>query len=126
MNKINTMPELLFVESYRINIYVIQQYVEPIIDAVKDVVSLKYGNYDGVSWCSAPGTERFVPRSGGNPQAGEVNKAHSVSAIKIEFTIPREKQLLSKVIEAARSNHPWDEPVISISETIDTRSNGII
>ncbi len=120
------MKNVLYVESFRVKVYVIEAYLEKVLEAVKTVTNLKYGNYDGVSWASCPGVERCVAREGSTAYDGEVDQPFSTNSIKLEFSIPRDKSLLGDVVEKIMEVHPWDEPVISISETLDTRKNGIV
>nr|WP_158651802.1 hypothetical protein [Marinobacterium profundum] len=116
----------MFIESFRVKVYVIEEYLEKVLGAIQSVTDLKYGNYDGVSWCSHPGIERCTPRAGSDTYDGEINHPFSIESIKVEFSIPRDKALLSKIVKQIFEHHPWDEPVISISETLDTRKNGVV
>ncbi|REG86787.1 hypothetical protein [Marinomonas pollencensis] len=120
------MSDIIFVDSYRIKVFVIEEFLEKVIASIKEATNLKYGNYDGVLWHSQPGTERCVPRKGSVTYAGEIDGQYACDSIQVQFSIPRERALLEKVVESIFSSHPWDEPVISITETIDTRKNGVI
>ncbi len=120
------MSNIMFVETFRIKVYVISDYLEKVLDAITSTTNLKYGNYDGVSWCSHPGIERCTPRAGSNTYGGDIDKPFSIASTKIEFSIPRDKELLSKVVESIFQHHPWDEPVICITESVDTRKNGVV
>ncbi|OIN09146.1 hypothetical protein [Oceanisphaera psychrotolerans] len=120
------MSQIMFVETFRIKVYVIEECVEKVLNAVQRVTNLKYGNYDGVSWCSHPGVERCTPREGSDTWGGSIGEPFFIGSIQIEFSIPRDKELLSKVVEMIFESHPWDEPVISIFESVETRKNGVI
>lgn len=120
------MSQIIFVETYRIKVYVIEDCVEKVLSAVQRVTSLKYGNYDGVSWSSHPGIERCTPREGSNTWGGTIDAPFSIASVQVEFSIPRDKQLLSQVVEMIFETHPWDEPVISIFESTETRKNDVI
>ncbi|WP_446852452.1 hypothetical protein [Halobacillus faecis] len=106
-------------------VFVIGKFADDIVQAVLGVTDLKYGNYDGV-YFSSYGAEWCVPREGSNTYAGNKDETYSTPSNELEFSIPRDDELLSKVVEAIYLYHPWDEPVISISESIDTRKNGVI
>jgi len=118
--------DIIFVDSYRVKVFVIEEYLEQVITSVKGATNLKYGNYDGVLWHSRPGTERCVPRKGSVTYAGEIDGQYACDSIQVEFSIPRDASQLEQVVESIFTSHPWDEPVISITETIDTRKNGVI
>lgn len=120
------MSKITFVETLRINVYVIEDCVEKVLSAVQKVTNLKYGNYDGVSWSSYPGIERCTPRAGSDTWGGSIDNPFSIDSIQIQFSIPRDQELLSDVVEAVFDSHPWDEPVISIFESIETRKNNVI
>lgn len=118
--------EIMLVESYRIRVFVLEEYLEKVLTAIKSVTNLKYGNYDGVSWCSRSGTERCVPRAGSDTYGGKVDEPYMTDSTLLEFSIIRDKSQLDEVVKSIFASHPWDEPVISIMETLDTRKNGMI
>ena len=46
----------------------------------------------------------------------------NVGSVKVEFSIPRDKDLLEKVItEGIVPNHPWEEPVIIVTTAQEVR-----
>ena len=109
-------------ETYRVAVFVPAEDVEKLLAAVLQVTNLQYGNYRGVSWTSANGKERFTPVKGAFPTVGTIGKQETVSMARVEFSLPRDKQLLQRVMrEAIYPNHQWEEPVISVTEAFDVR-----
>jgi hypothetical protein len=107
---------------YRIKVFVPSDFVDRVIESILNIVSLQYGNYDSVLWRSAEGIEQFRPLSGANPTSGKSNCLEENPSIKIEFSIPLDERLLYRLIEDGISPvHPWEEPVILISEEMETR-----
>jgi len=82
-----------------------------------------YGKYEHVFWWSAPGVEQFKPLKGSHPTVGQIGVTERNPSIKVEFCIPRETALLDKVLkEGLVPNHPWEEPVIYIEESLSVFS----
>jgi hypothetical protein len=110
------------VQTYRIAVFIPREDVEQLLSAVLRVTDLKYGNYSGVTWTSAEGEERYTSMDGASPVVGSIGKQELVRVMCLEFSIPRDQQLLRRVIsEAIYSAHRWEEPVISVTEAFDVR-----
>ncbi|MFN4140713.1 hypothetical protein [Aestuariivirga sp.] len=89
-------------------------------NAVVEVAGLCYGNYDGVCFETAAGIQYFRPLSGS--QGGEQAETVGLPVRVLTFSIPRDEELLSKVIDAIVDVHSYEEPVIHISEAMATRA----
>ncbi|MEM9160690.1 MAG: hypothetical protein AAGB46_16700 [Verrucomicrobiota bacterium] len=110
------------VKSYRISTFVPTDKLESVIAQVNQVVTLGYGNYDNVLWFSNPGTERYRPLSGSNPTEGKRGEISSVPSVKLEFSLPFDRNALERAIELGiKKAHPWEEPVIIIDEVLEPR-----
>ena len=79
--------------------------------AIGDADGGRIGNYTHCSF-SVKGIGRFVPETGASPAVGEVGKPEKVIEERIEVTC--EKNKLGNVVQAIRSNHPYEEPAIDI------------
>jgi hypothetical protein len=88
--------------------------------AVAEAAGLDYGNYDGVCFETASGTQYFRPLAGS--QGGAHAEAIGLPVRVLTFSIPREEQLLAKVIDAIVDVHSYEEPVIYVSEALATRA----
>jgi hypothetical protein len=106
---------------YRITTFVPPEHLDRLIAGIVNVTPLTYGRYDQVVWWSAPGVEQFCPRAGSNPTLGQADQLERSPSIKLEFAIERDKQLLDRVLQdGIAAHHPWEEPVIYITESTST------
>jgi hypothetical protein len=71
----------------------------------------KIGNYTYCSF-SSRGIGRFLPGSGANPAIGEVGRVEQVEEERIEVVC--EKALVSKVVEAVKAVHPYEEVALDV------------
>jgi len=109
-------------QSYRITTFVPPDSLQAVIDSINNAVVLSYGKYDHVLWHSSPGIEQYRPLKGANPTEGKVGVVTSVDSIKLEFSIPHDEKILERAInEGIKPRHPWEEPVILVSEIFETR-----
>jgi hypothetical protein len=107
---------------YRITVFVPPTDLERLLEHIVMITPLAYGLYDNVAWWSHPGTEQFRPLPGSHPARGFHHSIERGSAVKLEFSIPRDEELLDRVInEGIVPAHPWEEPVICVAETLSTR-----
>ncbi|MBI4437726.1 hypothetical protein HY631_02135 [Candidatus Uhrbacteria bacterium] len=107
--------------AYRVITFVPPESVEGVLRAVKVVDPLRYGDYAEVSWRSAPGTERFLTEEGAHPTLGAVGRLTDGPSVRIEFSVPRQHDLLEAVVTALLRAHPWEEPVVLVHEVQDAR-----
>jgi hypothetical protein len=108
---------------YRISTFVPPEHVDALLEGILKVAPLTYGNYDHVAWCSAPGVEQFNPLPGSRLSFGQQKVIEKNRSIKLEFSIPRDEELLHRVlVDGIAAHHPWEEPVIYVSESLSTRT----
>lgn len=113
------------VHVYRVKTFVVPEYVEQVVKGILQVDELQVGHYQNVMWKSAEGVEQFVPSEDAVPTEGAVGERTTVASLRLEFSIPRDESLLRTVIkEGIYPNHPWDEPVIQVSEEMEARKEG--
>lgn len=99
---------------YRLAVYVPPEYVERVVAGVCGVDPLRY---DRSAWWVGAGTEQYQPRPGATPSHSEVGKVSKVETTRLEFCIPRDPDLLRRVIDlGVRPHHPWQEPAILVDE----------
>lgn len=92
--------------------------VSAVLDAIVEVSSLRYGNYEQVAFRSSTGSQQFKPLEGSMP--GETGLI-TISCDEISFTVPKNDETVAAVIEAIFQSHPYEEPVILIQEVMSTR-----
>lgn len=94
--------------SLRLCVFVPEDALEEFIAAVSPHIPAFLGGYDHVCWWSEKGVEqsRKLPD-------GEIKH---VPCRKFECSLPGEEAIVSDFIEKIiRPNHPWEEPVITLS-----------
>ena len=114
---------VLLQETYRITNFVPPEHVDAVMEAVIAEAPLSYGPYDKSAWWSGIGVEQFEPRPGANPTIGEIGKTERVPTVRLEFVIPRNAELLDRVLNALLKAHPWQEPATFIDTTMITVSH---
>ena len=106
---------------YRITTFIPPDHLEQLLEGVVAVVPLTYGRYDRAAWWSAEGTEQFRPLPGAKPTFGKEGHTERVPTVRVEFTIPREPDLLERLLhEGLIPNHPWQQPAVFIDESTVT------
>lgn len=109
---------------YRITAFVPADSVPALRRALEASGMLSYGNYSNVLWQSAPGEESFMPQAGTTPTIGVAGEATSHPSTQVVFSIPVEDRVLEQVMEAIRSVHPWEEPVVFVDSSSALSSDG--
>jgi len=96
---------------YKICVYVPENSVEKVKQALFDAGAGRIGNYDSCCWQTA-GIGQFRPLEGSNPAIGSLNEVESVSEIKIELVCA--DSLVKSAIQAMRLAHPYEEPAFDV------------
>ena len=104
-------------KAYRITVFVPPAQLEEVLSSITRVLPPVSGKYREVFWWSSPGTEQFRPLEGSNPTSGSLSELSRMGSIELKFLVPRNKELLNKIIEEGiRSAHPWEAPVITVDK----------
>ena len=111
-----------FIAVYRVVTFVPVEHLEAVKQAVLGADPLEYGNYQAVCWTSVPGIEQFVPNEKACPSSGKTDEFSHVRSVRFEFSIPLRHESLRDVLAAIQKAHPWEEPVIYVTEVMETRS----
>ena len=107
---------------YRIVVFVPEEDVSRLLEGVLRVTSLSKGRYDRVAFRSSLGTEQYRPLEGAHPASGEIGRLHRSPSVRLEFSIPRDRGLLDRVLEeGVVANHSWEEPVVVVTESMERR-----
>ena len=111
---------------FRVTTFVPPESVDALLEGVAGVVPLRYGQYDRAAWWSSVGVEQFRPLPGAVPTFGEIGRIERVPTVRIEFAIPRDAELLTRVLTLGLlPSHPWHEPAVFIDESqVVTGSDG--
>ena len=90
----------------KIVVFVPETHTNIVREAMGQAGAGKIGNYSYCSF-SSRGVGRFKPNDGANPFIGEVGKLEEVIEERIEVICSRAE--LSKVINAMKKAHPYEE-----------------
>ncbi|HEY8052582.1 MAG TPA: hypothetical protein VIE42_07230 [Steroidobacteraceae bacterium] len=109
---------------YRITTFVPPEHLDALLEGVGRETPLQYGQYEQSAWWSAVGVEQFRPMPGAKPTCGEVGRTERVPTVRVEFAIPRDPDLLVRVLTRGLiPHHPWEQPAIFIDESQATISH---
>ena len=98
------------VQEFVIRTYVPEEDVSKTLQAVTEVVPLRYGSYENVAFQSPPGIQKFRPVSG----------SHLGESLRV-LDFPDEA-ILKKVVDRIFEVHIAEESVIYIDESWSTRA----
>ena len=106
--------------AYRITTFVPPDHVDVVLESVESLTPLIFGPYDRSAWW-AVGTEQFRPLPDARPTVGQVGETERVPTVRLEFVIPRDPELLGRVVnQGVLPSHPWEEPAVFIDECLTT------
>ena len=92
---------------YKICVYVPENSVESVKQALFDAGAGRIGNYDSCCW-QTDGVGQFRPLEGSNPAIDSQGEVERVKEIKIELVC--EDDLVAVAVAAMRESHPYEEP----------------
>lgn len=98
---------------YQLSVYVPDDYVEKVYEAMTKAGAGTLGDYSGCAFC-AKGTGTFLPLEGSHAFIGEIGKREKVNETKIDMILPQNKRLA--VIDAMQNSHPYEESAYSLTE----------
>ncbi|MBE9560206.1 MAG: NGG1p interacting factor NIF3 [Proteobacteria bacterium] len=100
---------------YKICVYVPENSVENVKQALFDAGAGRIGNYDSCCW-QTDGIGQFRPLSGSNPTIGSLDEVERISEVKIELVC--EDELVEGAVKAMRGAHPYEEPAFDVWELV--------
>ncbi len=92
---------------YKICVYVPENSVEKVKQALFEAGAGRIGNYDSCCWQTA-GTGQFRPLEGSNPAIGSLNEVEFTPEVKVELVCADD--LIKQAIAAMKQSHPYEEP----------------
>ena len=100
----------------KLEIFIPKTHLEQLQKVLQAVDAGHIGNYDScLSYSEVVGTWR--PLDGAQPYSGQQNQISKEKELKVEVRILFEN--LNKTIEAVRSIHPYETPVINVIELLN-------
>jgi len=98
-------------DSYKIVVYIPEEYSEKMMEAVNSIIEPFYPGYDMCfSICRVTGTWR--PLEGSHPFLGKIGTIERAEELRIEFIIRQEDA--EKVLRTILDIHPYEEPAIDV------------
>ena len=91
-------------------------HADRITSAILETDTLRHGDYDSVTFTSTPGRQRF--RSLGTGRNCATSNVVEVACIELSFFLPDDRGTLQRCLEAIYHAHPYEEPVIFVSECL--------
>ncbi len=96
---------------FKICVYVPENYVEKVKQALFEAGAGRIGNYDSCCW-QTTGIGQFRPLENSNPAIGSINQLERVNEIKVEMVCADE--LVEQAIAAMKQSHPYEEPAYDV------------
>ena len=96
---------------YKICVYVPENSVEKVKQALFEAGAGRIGNYDCCCW-QTQGTGQFRPLQNSNPAIGSINQIEQVKELKIEIVC--EDRLINDAVQAIKASHPYEEPAYDV------------
>ncbi len=96
---------------YKICVYVPENSVEKVKQALFDAGAGRIGNYDSCCW-QINGTGQFRPLENSHPAIGSWGVVEQVSEIKIELVC--EDNRVKQAVQAIKYSHPYEEPAYDV------------
>lgn len=104
-----------------ITTFVPPSHADAVIDAMASAGAGRIGEYERCAFRSEIGSGTFVPRAGTSPFAGTVGERAAEPEVEVQMVAPRHAR--AAVLAAARTSHPYEEPVIVTTEAEMARSS---
>lgn len=104
-------------QGLRITVQVPEMHVRERLDAVCAESALAHGDYDHVSFTTAPGVQRF--RSSGRGRNAATTGAVEVPCMELSFFLP-DNGIAADVVKTIYARHPYEEPVIYVQPCVRT------
>lgn len=98
-------------QGFEISLQVPPTHTVQLLEAIYRTDTLRYGDYDHVSFASATGLQRFRSLPGGRNAASE--SVLEVPCEELSFFVGTQEQV-TQVIQAIYEYHPYEEPVIFV------------
>lgn len=97
-----------------VTVYVPPEYEVQVAEAMTAAGAGRIGEYTGCSF-AAPGTGRFTPSSASDPAIGVPGEPSQASEVRLEAVCA--PHIASAVVRSATTAHPYEEPLIGVSQT---------
>ena len=100
----------------RITVQVPEPHVAQLVEAILTHDALIYGDYDRVTFRTAPGIQQF--RALGTGRNAVTDDTVEVPCTELSVFVQNNSAATATLIEAIYAAHPYEEPVIFVQETL--------
>jgi hypothetical protein len=97
-------------------VFVPENALEPVRDALFDAGAGRIGDYERCSWYTA-GTGTFFGGAETDPSIGERGREERVPELRLETVFPAERQ--TEIVAALKTSHPYEEPAYDIYDLVE-------
>lgn len=112
LNNIQILSHTYSDDHYKLTVFVPIDDVDQVLNACHQAGAGQVGDdYQDVSY-SVEGQGKFTPVEGANPSIGSLGQEETVKEQRIEMLVKNKD--IPSVIEAIKTNHPYEEPVYDI------------
>ena len=105
-------------QGLRVIIQTPDAHAQKIVDAVLEVATLQYGDYDSVTFKTVAGTQQFRSLGSGHNAATEA--VAEVPCVELSFFLPDDAEKAGAVLKAVYWAHPYEEPVVFMQSCLRT------
>jgi len=105
---------------YLVSVHVPSASVDKVLQSLAAAVGLEYGKYDQVAYIDAAGIEQYRPLAGS--KAGAQRTVTRTPSKVVTVSVVHDRTVLQKAVDAISRAHPYEEPVIYITEGWRSRS----
>ena len=98
--------------------------VDILFDQIIKVAPLQYGKTDRNAFLAAAGVEYYRPMEG-TPTGAEEDTRKRPGVVEMYLCIPRDEELLTKIIDILYENHSYYEPPISVDPMLRSATVGL-
>jgi hypothetical protein len=106
--------------TYLVSVHVPSGSVDKVLQSLAAAVGLEYGKYDHVAYIDAEGIEQYRPLAGS--KAGAQQTVTRTPSKVVTVSVVHDAAVLQKAVDAINRAHPYEEPVIYITEGWRSRS----
>ncbi|MBI5231364.1 MAG: Nif3-like dinuclear metal center hexameric protein, partial [Coriobacteriales bacterium] len=103
-----------------VTVYVPTGHEAAVADAMAAVGAGRIGDYERCLFRTG-GTGEFTPPASATPFAGVPGQPSSADEVRLEMVAPKGRA--TAAVEAARAAHPYEEPLITVTEVAMARSS---
>ena len=105
-------------EGLRIIVQVPDTHAQKIVNAVLIEDTLKYGDYDSVTFQTTPGIQQF--RSIGSGRNTATEKVVEVPCVELSFFSSGDEAKAVRILKTIYAAHPYEEPVVFVALCVRT------